>query len=145
MCEEEQKTECEYHPKCPACGWELTESEDLGHAGLITYHGEDGEIEYECGSCGVMLAIEETVIRNYDTRLITVYYELWIYPKDKEKAPYVYEKNTTHNEKSHAEQQQKNVQNLIDMYAKGTNEWEIKGTWLDIEKFEIKKVVVKND
>ena len=50
---------------CPYCGVEYDFNED--HQ-VVSYWGEDGEVECECQSCEGDFMCTETVVRTFDTR-----------------------------------------------------------------------------
>lgn len=125
--------------ECPKCGFKIEETEDLAE-GLITYHGELGQLEFECTNCSALLAIEEHVSRTYSTELVEKYFVLCITPKDKTLEPYIYEQNHTYTERVNCERQQQNVERFIATYKNIKKD--LTGTIMDIEKFEIKEVIV---
>lgn len=54
-----------FEVKCPYCGKDYQgDSEFLGED-LITYHGESGPIQVDCGNCDEQFFIEEFVDRTY--------------------------------------------------------------------------------
>lgn len=65
MIAERHEDEC---IRCPHCqhvqDWD---SGDIGDWGLITYHGEDGAVVVECGSCEDHFNVRENVARTFDT------------------------------------------------------------------------------
>ena len=50
--------------KCPHC--EAIQDDMWEVENIVTYHAEDGAIEYECQHCDKTFWIEENVIRYYD-------------------------------------------------------------------------------
>ena len=53
-----------YGPKCPYCGHEHTDAEDLDQ--LVTCFGSDGETEsYECIACDRTFMVAEHVARTW--------------------------------------------------------------------------------
>jgi uncharacterized Zn-finger protein len=51
---------------CPYCSKEYDRESQLEN--LVTYWGEDGEVEVECGHCDKSYMVEEVVTRTYDVR-----------------------------------------------------------------------------
>ena len=134
----DKKTEFEMSPKCPMCGYKIDESEDLGPANLITYHGEDGAQPYECPRCESKLAITESVTRDYDTLLVEKYYVVQIINKDGKKR--IFEECHTDYKREYAENKMNNHQRFIkqcqEMNPDKTNLW-----YHQIEKMEILEII----
>ena len=52
---------------CPYCGYEFERDADFPED-LITYHGEEGEVEVACPSCDEDFMAKEIVRRTYESR-----------------------------------------------------------------------------